>query len=135
LLYDRVGASVAAATRTAPDPASALRAGCRAWIRLTADPAVQRIMLIDAPTVLGWQRWRELDERRILGQVKTALAAAAGPARLAPGHVDYFAHALLAGLNEIAMFIARADDPAATADQAVVAVDELLNRILGSPPG
>ncbi|MFE0024917.1 TetR/AcrR family transcriptional regulator [Amycolatopsis sp. NPDC059021] len=132
-VYDRTGESMAAATRDAPDPVSALRAGCRAWIRLTADPAVHRIVLIDAPSVLGWQRWRELDERRVLRQVKVALAAATDAAHLDPGHVVFFAHALLASMNEIAMLIARADDPAAAAAEADTAVDELLHRILEAP--
>lgn len=129
-VYDRVGESLVAATRGLTDPAEALRTGCRTWIRLTVDPEVNRIMLIDAPTVLGWQRWRELDERRALGQTKTALAAAAGAAGLAADQVELLAHMLLAGLNELAMLIARADDPAATAAKADTAVDELLRRLL-----
>src|ERR1035441_1340259 len=66
----RISGPVAEAMRDAPDPVAALRAGCLAWIRLAGDPVVQQIMLIDAPAVLGWQRWRELDENS-LGERKS----------------------------------------------------------------
>ena len=56
----RVGEELAAATRGIQDPVAALRAECLAWIRLAGDPVVQQTALIDAPAVLGWQRWREL---------------------------------------------------------------------------
>ena len=74
----------AEATRDAPDPVAALRGGCLAWIRLAGDPVVQQIMLIDAPAVLGWQRWRELDDSN-LGVIRAAVSyAAAGRAASSP---------------------------------------------------
>ena len=57
--------------RDAPDPVAMLRAGALAWIRMAGDPVVRQIMLIDAPAVLGWQRWRELDEQGPLGRSGT----------------------------------------------------------------
>jgi AcrR family transcriptional regulator len=132
-VYERTFQQIAATTRTVTDPVAGLRAACLAWIRLTGDPDVARILLIDAPTVLGWQRWREMDEQRALGGIKQALAAAA-PDTLARDHVDVFAHALLASMNEIAMMIARADEHAIPMDNLVNAVDELLRRLL-TPTG
>ena len=128
---ERVDEHMTTATRGSTDPMSALRDGCLAWIRLAGDPTVRQVLLIDAPTVLGWQRWRQLDEDRTLGMVKGALGAAAVARLLAPQHVDYFAHALLASMNEIAMMIARSDDHATALKQAEAAVDELLRRLLG----
>src|SRR5262245_30807619 len=55
------------------DPVEALRTGCLHWVALAGDPVVQRIVLIDAPSVLGWQRWRELEERYGLGMTKAAM--------------------------------------------------------------
>src|SRR5437660_9877993 len=42
------GAIVAEAIASS-DPIQALRAGCRAWVRMAGDPAIQRIAIIDAP--------------------------------------------------------------------------------------
>jgi AcrR family transcriptional regulator len=119
-----------AASAGETDPMAALRAGCVAWIRLAGDPVVQQIALIDAPAVLGWQRWRELDEASGFGLVKGGLEAIAERADLGPELLEPFAHMLLGALNEIALVVARADDPAAAARTGEAAVDELLQRLL-----
>jgi AcrR family transcriptional regulator len=126
----RISGPVAEAMRDARDPVAALRVGCLAWIRLAGDPVVQQVILIDAPAVLGWQRWRELDENS-LGEIRAALMYAAEAGSIERRHVDTFAHILLAAANEVAMMIARADDPAAALSAGENAVAEFLDRLLG----
>ena len=58
-----VGEQTVAASVGAAGPVEAMRAGFLAWIRLAGDPVVQRILLIDGPSVLGWERWRAMEER------------------------------------------------------------------------
>jgi AcrR family transcriptional regulator len=127
----RTAQPVLEAMLEAPDPVAALRAGGLGWIRLAGDPVVQQIMLTDAPAVLGWQRWRELDEQNTLGAIRPALAYAAETGRIAPEHVDTFAHIVLAAANEVALMIARADDPAAALSAGESAFAEFLDRLLG----
>ena len=129
----RVGEELAEAERDAPDPVAALRAGCLAWIRLAADPVVQQTVLIDAPAVLGWQRWRELDEQGALGWIRAALEYAAETGRIERRHVDVFAHIVLAAETEVALAIARAHDPAAEVAVRERAFAEFLDRLLGEP--
>ncbi len=131
----RVGEQLLSAERDAPDPIAALRVGYLGWIRLAADPVVQQTVLIDAPAVLGWQRWREIDEQGNLGWIKTALGYAADTGRIEPRHVDVFAHIVMAAVNEVAMMIARADDPVAALPEAESAFAEFLDRLLASPDG
>ena len=127
----RIGAQVLAAMEGAGDPVAELRAGLLAWIRLACDPDVRQIVLIDAPAVFGWQRWRELDEQGNLGAIRAALAYAAEQGRLDPGHVETFAHTILAAANEVAMMIARAEDPAAAVSAEERAFAAFLDRLLG----
>src|SRR5215831_15092246 len=54
----RIGEATLAAAAEASSSAEALRAGCLAWVQLAGDPVVQRIVLTDAPSVLGWSAWR-----------------------------------------------------------------------------
>jgi AcrR family transcriptional regulator len=122
---------VVAAMSTAPSPLEALRIGCLAWIRLAGDPVIRQIMLIDAPAVLGWQRWRELDEQGPLGVIRDLLAGAADAGRIPARHVDAFAHIVLAALNEISLVVARADDQAEALATAESAIAEFLDRLLG----
>jgi AcrR family transcriptional regulator len=129
----RVGQQLADAERDAPDPVAALRTGTRAWIRLVAsDQVVQQTVLIDAPAVLGWQRWRELDEQASLGWIRAALTYAAEAGRIELRHVDAFAHIVLAATNEVALMIARSDEPAAALSAGESAIAELLDRLLGA---
>jgi AcrR family transcriptional regulator len=126
----RIGVQAAEEARDAPDPIAALRIGCLAWIRLAADPVVQQIMLIDAPAVLGWQRYRELDEQTVLVTIRAALGYAADAGTIQRRHVDVFAHIVLASGNEVAMMVARAPDPGAALPDAESAVTEFLDRLL-----
>jgi AcrR family transcriptional regulator len=137
-VLEEVGARIARQgediARDAPDPVAMLRAGALAWIQLAGDPVVRQIMLIDAPAVLGWQRWRELDEQGPLGAIRDALGYAAATGRIEHAHVDTFAHIALAAANEVAMMIARADDPAAALTAGESAFAEFLDRLLGEVP-
>lgn len=129
----RVGEQLAAAEADAPDPVAAMRAGLLEWIRVAADPEVRQIGLIDAPAVLGWQRWRELDEQGSLGFIRAALEYAAEEGRIEGRHVDSFAHLVLAAANETAMMIARADDTGAALSAGESAFADFLDRLLGGP--
>ncbi|HEX4019004.1 MAG TPA: TetR/AcrR family transcriptional regulator [Frankiaceae bacterium] len=132
-LQDRIGAELLSTTEDVTDAVGLLRAGALGWIRLAGDPVIQRIVLIDAPAVLGWQRWREFDEEHVLGNIKMAMQAAAAEGVLDPEHADAFAHILLAAVNELALLIPRAEDQAAAIAAAEGALDEFLRRLLGQP--
>jgi AcrR family transcriptional regulator len=127
----RVTARVLEALAGLTDPVAELRAGVTAWIRLAGDPVVQQVVLIDAPAVLGWERWRELDEGP-LAATRAGLAEAARRGTVDPRHVEVFAHALVASVTEIATMVAGADDPAAALVDAENALEELLSRMLGA---
>lgn len=132
-LYNSIDVRVHNATQGQSSAAAALRIGCLEWIRIASDPAVGRTLLIDAPAVLGWRRWRQMDEARTLTSIRTALDSAAQHGALAVAHVDYFAHALLASMNEVALMIAESANPGEAALRAEDAIGELFRRIL-SPP-
>jgi AcrR family transcriptional regulator len=128
-----VGRRTMEAAADAPDPATALRAGCLAWVGIAADPVIQQILLIDAPSVLGWQRWRTLGERHGLGLIKAGLTAIADEGGLAPELVEVFSHVVLAAIDEIALFVARSDQTDAATEAGTAAINEVLNRLLAIP--
>jgi hypothetical protein len=75
-----------------------------------------RIALLDAPAVLGWAAWREIDERYGLGLVSFGLQNAMDRGVLATRPVRPLAHLLMGAMAEAAMVIANADDPAGARD-------------------
>ena len=127
---EELAAEVVIAAGAAEEPRLALQAGCLAWLQRLRDPVIRRIVLVDAPAVVGWQRWREIDECHWFGLLKSALAEALPPSRLEAASLDVLAHMLLAALNELAFVIARAGDPEAAAQAGEAAVVDLLGRLL-----
>jgi AcrR family transcriptional regulator len=127
---DRVNVKLSAAISGCTDPVDALRVAAREWIGLAGDPGIQRIVLVDAPSVLGWDRWRAMDDGRTLGAMRMMLQAVSDSGRLPAALVDPFAHMILAALDETALVVARADDPVAAVAEGRAAVEELLSRLL-----
>ena len=131
-VLDAVEARVAHATvdaaRGIEDPVEALRAACRAWLRLAGDPVVRQIVLLDAPAVMGWEKWREIDERHAFGILKGAVQATAVAEDAASA--DVLAHVLLASIIEIAMLIARSNTPRKALRSGDAALDRLFAGVL-----
>jgi AcrR family transcriptional regulator len=92
------------------DPLDALRAGSEMFLDACLEPEVQRIVLLDAPAVLGWERWREIAADHGLGLVEAALGAAMDSGQIARQPLRPLAHVLMGALDEAAMLVARADD-------------------------
>ena len=124
-----VGTQTLAAAAGADGPVAALRAGSLNWIRLAGDPVVQRILLIDAPSVLGWERWRAMEEHHALGGIKMTLQVVVEEGKLRPELADTLAHVLLASMNEVALLVARAQDKETAMKDGADAVDELMQRL------
>jgi AcrR family transcriptional regulator len=131
-VHNQVGdATLASVTASGATEAHAvIKAAELAWIKLAGDPVVRRILLIDAPTVLGWRRWREIEVDAGLGILKDVLHQAAAAGRVPADLVEPFAHILLATGNELALVIALADDVPAAQASAEAAIDEFLTRLL-----
>jgi AcrR family transcriptional regulator len=119
------------AARGIADPLEALRAGCHAWVHMALDPAVQRIVMLDPQAVVGWGRWRALDEQYSLGGLLASLRVLAREERIPPGQSELLAYMLLAALNEAALFIAGAEDQAAAVITGQATIDTLLDRLAG----
>jgi hypothetical protein len=90
------------------------------------EPDVQRIALIDAPSVLGWETWREIGERYGLGLLQAALQHAMDTGALAKQPVRPLAHVLLGALDEAALVVARAEDPKRARRELGETIDRLL---------
>jgi AcrR family transcriptional regulator len=133
-LAEQIGAELAAAASDAQDPLEALAVGVRAFLDACVDPAIARIALIDAPSVLGWAEWREIDERYGLGLVIAALELGIEAGRIRPQPVRPLAHLLLAAMGEAGMVVANAPDPAAARAEVEPALLALLEGLSEHPP-
>ncbi|MGZ8649010.1 MAG: TetR/AcrR family transcriptional regulator, partial [Solirubrobacteraceae bacterium] len=126
-LTERIAAEALAIE--AVDPWAALRGGARAFLAASAEPEVQRIIMLDAPAVLGWEAWREIGERYGLGLVEGVLEAAMEAGALARQPARPLAHVLMGALDEAAMYVARADDVAGAREEMAGTIDRLLEGL------
>ena len=93
------------------------------------DPAVQRITLLDAPAVLGWQQWREIGARYGLGLVQGALQTAMDQGLIAQQPVTPLAHVMLGALDEAALLVAQSSDEGRTREEVGRIVARLLTSL------
>ncbi|MBP7066114.1 TetR/AcrR family transcriptional regulator [Ferrovibrio sp.] len=127
-------AAIEAATASASDPLQALRLGSHAFLDACLSPGTRQIYLLDAPSVLGWARWREIDGRHAMGSlragVEAAMAALPPERRLPPEALTY----LLSGaMNEAALWLAETADEASARAGCAAVLNRLLHLLFGPP--
>lgn len=116
----------------ASDPLEAMRVGARRFLDACAAPDVQQIVLIDAPAVLGWDRWREVGVKYGLGVIEGMLAHAVAEGAIPEQPLRATAHVLLGALDEAALYVSRAADRRQARRDMDAVCDRLLDGIAGS---
>lgn len=107
------------------DSAGMLVAGAGAWLDASSEPDLQRIVLLDGPSVLGWDTWREISLRHTVGLVAALLQDGIDRGSLPAQPVQALTHVLVGAVDEAALYLARAGDPAA----ARADIDVVLRRL------
>jgi AcrR family transcriptional regulator len=127
--------TVSFAAKETTNPLDGLRLGCSAWLDLAAqDRSVRQIVLTDAPSVVGWQNWRKLEEQYGLGLIRSAFERASAVGLLPPTHTDFSARTLLAVLTEAAMMVGQAEDKVAAVQLGRDIVEQVLTRLMNLQP-
>jgi AcrR family transcriptional regulator len=101
----------------AADEVELLVRGFDAFLDAVLQPDVQRILIIDAPAVLGLARFTELDERYAFAAITEALRSATTAGRLRVDDPETLARLLLGALTRGGMLIANSPTPQATRDE------------------
>ncbi|HSR94248.1 MAG TPA: helix-turn-helix domain-containing protein [Solirubrobacterales bacterium] len=131
-VYERVESDLAqriaagALGAGAASPLEAMRAGAEMFLQACTEPEAQRIALLDGPSVLGWDRWREIAAEHGLGLIEATLQAAIEAGAIAEQPVRPLAHVLMGALDEAAMLVARAEDPERMRTEVGRTLDTLL---------
>jgi AcrR family transcriptional regulator len=128
-LVTRISAQIMASEPA--DQLAAMRLGARLFLEECSAPKVQRIVLIDAPAVLGWERWREVGMKYGLGVIEAMLAQAMADGVVPNQPLRATAHVLLGALDEAALYVARAADP----DEALQQMYEVCDRVIDGITG
>lgn len=119
-------AVVEAAGKAGADPAAQLRAGSHAFLDAITTGATVRILLIDAPSVMGWEAWRQMDAEYSAAHLREALQNVG----VTVEHLDATTVQLSGAMNEAALWIVQHDDAVSAREQAHVVLDRLLASFL-----
>ena len=105
--------------------------GIQAYVGVCLEPAYQRIVIHEAPVVMGWERWREAEEHFSYGLVRATVEALIDAGEMAALPVEVTARILFGALSAGAETIASAADSkkaAAEVRKTIVAVMEGMRR-------
>jgi len=120
---------IAAAAFSESDPWLQQQAALGAFLDVCLEPDVQRIILTDAPSVLGLEAWREIEAEYGLALVRAGLQLVMEAGLIADQPLDPLAHLILGALGEAGLVIARADDPKTARAEVGASVERLLDGL------
>lgn len=123
-------AAIEAAAAKAKSPLDGLVRGSQAFIAACLEPGARQIYLIDAPSVIGWQRWREIDARHGMGSLRQGVEAAI--ADLPRGQklsAEALTYLLSGAMNEAVLWLAEAKDEATARKAAETALTRILELL------
>ena len=106
-------------------------AGIQAYVRVCLEPSYQRIVIHEAPVVMGWERWREAEEHFSYGLVRATVESLIDAGEIGPLPVEVTARILFGALSAGAETIASSADPKRSATEVtttIVAVMEGMRR-------
>lgn len=128
-LEQELAEGIATAALTESDPWQQQLTAVQAFLDGCLDPAVQRIALLDAPSVLGLEVWREIESVYGLALVRAGLESAIEAGLIERQPVEPLAHLILGALIEAGLMIATADDVECARAEVGASVERLLNGL------
>jgi AcrR family transcriptional regulator len=114
---------------TETDPVEELKAGARYWLELCLEPEVQRIVLLDAPAVLGWHEWREVGGRWGIQAIESALTLCMEIGAIEGQPVSPLAHVLMGALDEAALYVAESEDKSKTNAEMALVLERMIDTL------
>jgi AcrR family transcriptional regulator len=123
----RMVEAVAAAGES--DPVEIMRLCAGLWLDACAEPEIQRIVLLEALAVLGWERWSDIGNRYNVGFVTALLTGAVESGSIPPQPVEATALTIMGALREATLYIARADDQHKARADAGAVINRLVDAL------
>lgn len=121
---DRASSTILAATADTPDPWAKARAGLRAYLEVVQGETYRRIVIQDGPSVLGYERFREQEERstfaNVIDIVRSVLVA--GAWKMDHGMLETFTRIFFGALNAAGGSVAQSPEPRMAAARVETAI-------------
>ncbi|AXB44162.1 TetR/AcrR family transcriptional regulator [Amycolatopsis albispora] len=120
--------------RSGPEPAWDRAIAClRTFLQCCLEPAYQRVVVHEAPVVMGWERWRQAEEHFSFGLLRDCIEELVAAGELEEVPVDTTSRLLFGALSSAATVIAGSADPQQVSAEVEAVVITLLSRIRVAP--
>ena len=127
-----MGAKIEAAWEATDDAWEGFQLSCQTYLSLALDPEIQRIVLKDAPAVLG-QRVRDIDTQTSIASITEELRTLMAQGRVYQTDPEALAWLLNGAMIDAALWIAASDNPEAALQKAQQSLAIILNGIAKDP--
>ncbi|MQA10675.1 MAG: TetR family transcriptional regulator [Pseudonocardiaceae bacterium] len=105
------------------------RAGLRAFVETCLDPSYQRIVIHEAPVVMGWERWREAEDNFSFGLVRAGVEMLIEAGEIEEVPVEVTSRLLYGALSSAAIFIATSTDQKKVGAEVTSTIERLLEIV------
>lgn len=115
------------------DPWERLTRGLHGFLEAATEPAVQQVMLVDGPVVLGWHELRVIQEGNSIALIKEVVREAIAEGIIDDQPVRELTHMLVAALEEASLLVVHSANPVRARRQAAKILDRLLLAFASEP--
>ncbi|WP_164214930.1 TetR/AcrR family transcriptional regulator [Virgibacillus sp. YIM 98842] len=100
--------------------------GCRAFLNVASQPDHKRILLIDGPSVLGWDTFRMMDRKYSMNSLRELLTAMQEHKLIQVTCIDALTHTLSGAMNEAVLWIAENNESNETIEEVMKVLKALM---------
>jgi AcrR family transcriptional regulator len=123
---ERAAQDIHRAVRGQRDPWEKALGGLRAFLEVLQEPCYRRIVIADGPAVLGYEKYREQEERTTFGIVQEIVSAVLATYELEPTMVETFSRVFFGAMSAAGAAVSTADDPRRASEEVEAAIAYIL---------
>lgn len=114
---------------TSEDVWQQLYLGCRAFVMAAVEERNRRIMLIDGPSILGWEEWRGMDQKHSMRLLRDQLGLMQEQGFFRNIPLDALTYFISGGLNETALWLANKPEQPDALDECMKVLSNILDGL------
>ena len=107
-----------------------IKKGCTTFVKVCIQDDIRQILLVDAISVLGFDRWREIDTRHSMASLQAGLKECIRAGVLPKQPVEPLARLISGAVNEASLWLAEAPHSRSRKKQIYLALDHMLEALV-----
>jgi len=125
-IEERAAREIHKAVRGNRDPWDKALGGLRAFLAILQEPAYRQVVIADGPAVLGYERYREQEERTTFGIMQEIVSSVLSGYDLEPSMVETFSRVFFGAMSASGAAVSTAEDPRRASREVEAAIGYIL---------